>query len=126
MGIFIADSDMFDLSFYVGDVDGYTTCFETEDEAKIKAKEYEKHVISFKKISYGVQKKIQMAAMTESDGRFVFNPIKFRSERFSSSVKKWTFKDSAGNAVPVNNQTIDNLSEGVASFLLELFDRRLT
>jgi len=126
MGIFIADSDMFDLNFYVGEVDGYTTCFETEDEAKTKAKEYEKHVISFKKISYGVQKKIQMAAMTESDGRFVFNPIKFRSERFASSVKKWTFKDSAGNIVPVNNQTIDNLSEGVASFLLELFDRRLT
>lgn len=126
MGIFIADSDVFEMSFYVGDVDGYTTCFESEDEAKNKAKEYEKHSISFKKINYGTQKKIQMAAMTESDGRFVFNPIKFRSERFASSVKKWSFKDGAGNPVPVNNQTIDNLSEGVASFLLELFDRRLT
>lgn len=125
MGIFITDNDTFDVNFYTGSIDGRIFCTESEEEAKEKAKEYERHVVSFKKLNYGLQKKIQMAALVESEGRFLFNPIKFRTERFNMSVRKWSFKDASGAPIPVSQQTIDNLSEDVSSFLLEAFDRRV-
>ena len=75
-------------------------------------------------MNYGTMKKIQNASMQESEGRFVFNPIKFRAERFLQSIKKWSFKDSVGNQIPVSSQNIDNMSDSVAKILLDLFDRK--
>lgn len=125
MGIFITDNDTFDIVFYIGTIDGNVVCCSTENEAMERFKEFEKHTVSFKKINYGTQKKIQMACLVESEGKFVFNPVKFRTERFTSCLRKWSFKDNAGNIVPVNQQSIDSLSGEVVSFLLDEFDKKI-
>ena len=75
-------------------------------------------------MTYGMQVKIQNASMQESDGRLVFNPISFRSERFMHSLKKWSFKDLAGVPVPVSKQNMENMSDKIANFLLELFEKK--
>ena len=126
MGIFITDNDTIDIALYTGTVNGDIVCAETEEEAKEKFKDntFEKHIITFKKMNYGTMKKIQNASMQESEGRFVFNPIKFRAERFLQSIKTWSFKDSVGNQIPVSSQNIDNMSDSVAKILLDLFDRK--
>jgi hypothetical protein len=126
MGIFITDNDTVDVSFFVGTVDNEMLCSETEAEAKDKFKDnaFERHFISFKKMNYGTMKKVQAACMQESDGKFIFNPLRFRAERFMQSIKKWSFKDAAGNTVPISAQTIDSLSDVVANFLIDLYERK--
>lgn len=127
MGIFITDNDATECAFFSGNLNGETICVETEAEAREKFSNnmFEKHVITFKKMNYGTMKKIQNACMQDVDGKFTFNPLKFRSERFANSIKQWTFKDSSGNLVPISSQAIDNMSNNVANFLLDLYDKKI-
>ena len=123
MNIFILDSDGSDFDFYTVMSEGVLSCVELESETKDKV--FEKHTITFKRMTYGMQIKIQNASMQESDGRLVFNPISFRSERFMHSLKKWSFKDPSGVPVPVSKQNMENMSDKIANFLLELFEKKM-
>jgi hypothetical protein len=127
MGIFITDNDNVECSFFTGSVSGDFLCFDTEAEAreKLGGSSFEKHIIVFKKMSYGTMKKIQNSSTYEADGKLLFNAIKFRSERFFHSIKQWSFKDSAGNPVPITQQAIDNMSENVANFLIDLYEKKM-
>ena len=127
MGIFITDNDSFDITFFCGELNGEMSCVGSEIEAKEKFTNnaFEKHIVSFKKMNYGMLKKVQAACMQDSDGKFVFNPMKFRSERFAQSIKKWSFKDSSGNPVPITPQALDNLSSSIAFYLMDEFDKKV-
>lgn len=127
MGIFITDNDSFDITFFCGELNGDIACVSSESEAKEKFTNnaFEKHIVTFKKMNYGTLKKVQAACMQDSDGKFSFNPIKFRAERFSQSLKKWSFKDASGNPVPVTSQALDNLSSSIAFYLMDEFDKKV-
>ena len=56
-------------------------------------------------------------AQTELDS------ITYRDMKLKTCLKDWDLKDSAGNIVPVNNETIDMLTPEIANELINAFER---
>lgn len=126
MSIFVGKSDEFKLNFHVGTLAGKTVFFKTEAEAEeaLGKGGFESHSITCRPLSYSASMRVQETSLRNEDGRLVFDPIKFRASRFKHSVIGWSFKDENGNQIPVNDETMGNLSEDAAIFLMSLLNER--
>jgi len=126
MSIFVSKSDEFKITFHVGTLAGKTVFFKTEQEADegVGKGGFETHSITCRPLSYAASMKVQETSLRNDDGRLVFDPIKFRASRFKQSMIAWSFKDEDDRQIPVNDETLGNLSEEAAIFLMGLLNER--
>lgn len=126
MSIFVSKSDEFKINFFVGSQNGKTVFFRSEQEADdaVGKGAYDAHFINCRPLSYSASMKVQENSLRNEDGRLVFDPIKFRASRFRQSVIGWSFKDEEGKSIPVNDDTLGNLTEDAAIFLMNILNER--
>jgi hypothetical protein len=125
MNIFVDPNDFFEIHLYVGAKEKVVSCSVDEDEAKKDFDEgkYEKHWVRFKYPTYGSSLKIQELSfnINSEDGRAVFDPLGFRSNRCFILLKDWSFVDANNNKVTPNRENMERMNDTIAqTILLEL------
>lgn len=127
MKLFVNENDTIGGSLYIGSKDGKIFCFDSESSAKetLGLEEIVKHDFIFRKINFGISKKIQEKSFILRDGSMSFDPISFRYERLINTLKNWTIKEENGDQVQINKENLDNLDSNLANAIVSLCDKLL-
>ena len=125
MNIFVGSNDYVEINLYIGEENGYLGCVTDEKEAKkvFDEEKYETHWVRFKHPTYGTSLKIQELSfnINSEDGRAVFDPLGFRSNRCFILLKDWSFVDANNNKVTPNRENMERMNDTIAqTILLEL------
>jgi len=125
MKLFVTDSDSVTGSLFIGIKNNRISCFEEEEEAKkhFGNESYVKHEFVFRKINFGIARKLQEKSFVMRDGSYVFDPVSFRFERCLNTMKSWNLTDESGNVVGITKEAIENLDATVANAILLLCDK---
>lgn len=127
MNIFVNDSDLIALDFYVGEKEGKLMLHVDEEKIKeiLVSLPYEKNTVWIRKPTYGSNRKASESSIVREGESIRFDPIKYRFERVFGCIKKWTFKDSSGNVAPVTPAMFDLLPETVGALIVELIEAKI-
>lgn len=127
MKLFVNENDTVSGSLYIGSKDDKIICFDNELAAKgiSGLGEIVKHDFVFRKINFGISKKIQEKSFISREGLMSFDPISFRYERVINTLKSWTIKEENGDYVQINKENLDNLDASLASAITSLCDKLL-
>ena len=123
MDIFVSSEDFFEVNLYIGEENGIISCTSDEKEAKSAFDKgvYESHWVRFSYPTYGSSLKIQELSFSVDDGRAVFDPLSFRSNRCFTLLKDWSFVDKNNNKVPPTRESMEKMNDIIAqTILLEL------
>jgi hypothetical protein len=125
MKLFVTENDSTTGNLFIGLKNNKLSSFDNEEDAKkfFENEKYEKHEFVFRKINFGISRKLQEKSFVMRDGSYVFDPIAFRFERCLSTLKSWNLIDESGNSVPITKEAIESLDSGVANSLLLLCDK---